>query len=124
MVIGVVLIAVIVAAGFFYNQQNASVASVQEIESMLNTNITGNIRAEETGTMTKKELVSSIIAETVDVQKSHLNKLKIDFVFLDNKGKRTDLEKSIESVQIQTSLLNDKGEAHTKSVKRISLKQQ
>lgn len=119
----IALIAIIAIAGYYYNQQNASVTSVQEIKTTLKTNLTGNLRSEEKTKMTKKEWVSSVIAETVDVQKSLQKNLKIDFVFLDEKGKKTNQESEIESVQIRTFLLNDKGNPETQSVQRISLKQ-
>lgn len=119
----IALIAIIAIAGYYYNQQNASVTSVQEIKTTLKTNLTGNLRSEEKTKMSKKEWVSSVIAETVDVQKSLQKNLKIDFVFLDEKGKKTNQESEIESVQIRTFLLNDKGNPETQSVQRISLKQ-
>lgn len=119
----IALIAIIAIAGYYYNQQNASVTSVQEIKTTLKTNLTGSLRSEEKTKMTKKEWVSSVIAETVDVQKSLQKNLKIDFVFLDEKGKKTNQESEIESVQIRTFLLNDKGNPETQSVQRISLKQ-
>ncbi|USK62334.1 hypothetical protein [Peribacillus asahii] len=122
-VLGLVLVAVIITAGLYYNHQNATVASVQEIEATLNTNITGHLRAEEPKFMTKKEWVSSVIADTAAVQKSNNGNLKVDLVFLDKQGKPTNEETNIVSVQVQTSVINKSGVTVTKSVKRISLSQ-
>lgn len=118
------LLGITLVAAVIYNQQNATVASVQEIESTLSTNITGNLRGNEQGKLTKQELVTSVIAKTVEVQKTHDTNLKIDFAFLDKNDKKTNQENAIESVQIQTSILNKNGEVRSLSVKRISLKQQ
>lgn len=118
-----VLAAVIVAAGFIYNLQNGSVASVQEIETTIATSMMGKIRANEGTEVTKKELVTGVITKTIATQKSYHKNLQIDFVFLDKDGHKTNDESSIRSVQIRTALLNDKGEAQTQAVKRISLNQ-
>lgn len=124
LIFAVFLVAVIIASGYFNNQQNASIAAIQDVNTTLQSSVTGNMRAMEKGKLSKKEIAAGLIREVIESQKSNSKDLKVEYVFLDKNGAKTLNDEEIDSVQIHIATLNDKGEEETSAVQRISLKQE
>src|SRR5690554_6750870 len=102
-VVGFGIVFVIVIAGFLYNQHSTNVTTIQEVDTLLKVNETGKSRDLQEGRLSKDEVIADIIKELVEVQKSHENDLRINYVFLDEEGEATEDEVLIESIQFEVN---------------------
>lgn len=124
--------ALVLGISYASSVQNITVRTTSEAEVLADTVAAGAIRNElnENGKLdrateyvNKEELVANLSANLTAVQKNHPYDIKLDYVFVDGKGKVTESDPEIRGIQFRVQLVDDKGTVKGTAERHLSLHQ-
>lgn len=113
--------AVIIFMAMLSLRHGTNISATQEVEIAVKSSELGTVRNEATNAIDKEALVANLILEVVNAHKEQGKNIKIDYVFLNDKGKVTEVESEIHSVQFNVDILNEKGKTMSSSTQRVAL---
>ena len=128
------ILAVVVVGYILFSSsvQNISTRTLAETEATMATVGVGAVRTNlnEKGQLDtdireldKEELVENLLSEIASVQKNLTYTLKVDYVFVDGKGKATKKDEDIRGIQYRVQYLDDKGEVKGTAERHLTLHQ-
>ncbi|GLY11981.1 hypothetical protein [Bacillus badius] len=127
-----IFMGLVLGIAYASSSQNITVRTTSEAEVLADTVAAGVIRNElnDDGKaerpiefVNKEELAANLSANLVAVQKNHPYDVKLDYVFVDNKGQVTEIDEEIRGIQFRVQLVNDQGTVKGTAERHLTLHQ-